>query len=179
MSLRAEQTALPGVLLLHSDPAEDPRGNFARLSCVATLEAAGISFAPRQTSLARTPRRHTLRGLHYQAAPAAETKIIHCLTGKVFDVALDLRPESQTYRRAHAVELGGTVGLLIPPGCAHGLLTLTDDVLVLYQIDRDHDPAAARGVRWNDPGFDIPWPARPSLLSPRDAAWPDYLASAR
>jgi dTDP-4-dehydrorhamnose 3,5-epimerase len=178
MSLRCETTALPGVLLLHSDPAEDSRGSFSRLSCVTTLAAAGITFAARQTSLARTCERFTLRGLHYQAAPAAETKIIHCLAGKVFDVALDLRPRSEHYGRAHAVELGGGDGLLIPPGCAHGLLTLTADVVVLYQIDRDHDPAAARGVRWDDPGFDIPWPARPSLLSPRDAAWPDYTATA-
>jgi dTDP-4-dehydrorhamnose 3,5-epimerase len=174
MSLHVAETAVPGVLRLRGEPAEDSRGSFARLCCVASLAAVGITFAARQTSLARTPGRLTLRGLHYQADPSAETKIIHCLAGRVFDVALDLRPQSKGFGRAHAVELGAGDGLLIPPGCAHGLLTLSTDVVVLYQIDRDHDPAAARGIRWNDPAFDIPWPAPPSLLSPRDAAWPDY-----
>ncbi len=179
MSLHMAETALPGVLRLRGEPAEDSRGSFARLSCVASLAEAGITFTARQTSLARTPGRLTLRGLHYQAAPSAETKIIHCLAGVVFDVALDLRPHSESFGRAHAVQLSAGEGLLIPPGCAHGLLTLTTDVVVLYQIDRDHDPAAARGVRWDDPAFDIPWPARPLLLSPRDTAWPDYAAPAR
>ena len=178
MTLRLLPTPLAGVVLLRPEPAQDPRGSFTRLSCVATLEAAGFPFTPRQTSLSRSARRGTMRGLHYQAAPSAETKLVHCIAGAVFDVVVDLRPDSPSFRRAFATELTAANGdgLFIPAGCAHGLLTLTDDAAVLYQIDRDHDPAAARGIRWNDPAFSIPWPFPPVVLSDRDAAWPDFPA---
>jgi dTDP-4-dehydrorhamnose 3,5-epimerase len=178
MTIRVIPTPLPGVVLLQPATARDARGSFARLSCVATLAAHGIAFSPRQTSLSRSARRGTLRGLHFQMAPSEETKIVHCVAGVVFDVALDLRPASPTFRRAFATELGAASGqgLLVPAGCAHGLLTLTDDAAVLYQIDRDHDPQRARGVRWNDPGFQIGWPFPPETISDRDAAWPDFVA---
>lgn len=162
---------------MQPEAAQDARGSFARLSCVTTLTADGIAFSPLQTSLSRSPRRGTLRGLHFQVAPSEETKIVHCVAGAVFDVALDLRPDSLTFRQAFCVELTAASGqgLLVPGGCAHGLLTLTDDAAVLYQIDRDYDPACARGVRWNDPAFAIPWPSSPAVLSDRDAAWPDFV----
>jgi dTDP-4-dehydrorhamnose 3,5-epimerase len=114
--------------------------------------------------------------LHFQIAPSAETKIVHCVAGAVFDVAVDLRPASPSYRRAFGIELTGAngQGVLIPPGCAHGLLTLSDNALVLYQIDRDHDAERARGVRWNDPAFAIAWPGAPEVISDRDASWPDF-----
>jgi dTDP-4-dehydrorhamnose 3,5-epimerase len=170
-------TPLPGVMLLEAEPASDPRGSFTRLSCVATLATLGIAFASRQTSVSRTLRRGTLRGLHYQTAPAEETKIVYCVAGSVFDVALDLRPGSPGYRRAFHAELSAVNGrgLLIPPGCAHGLLTLSDDVAVLYQIDRDYDPAHSHGVCWNDPAFEIAWPMAPVELSERDMAWPLFM----
>jgi dTDP-4-dehydrorhamnose 3,5-epimerase len=166
-----------GVVLLSPGAAHDARGSFARLSCVATLAADGVAFSPVQTSLSRSPRRGTLRGLHFQLAPSAETKIVHCIAGAVFDVVLDLRPDSSTFRGAFSVELTAAngQGLLVPCGCAHGLLTLTDDAAVLYQIDREHDPVCARGIRWNDPAFAIPWPSAPAVLSDRDAAWPDFV----
>ena len=175
--MRVLPTPLPGVMLLEAEPANDPRGSFARLSCVTTLTAQGIEFAPRQTSVSRSERRGTLRGMHFQTPPSEETKIVHCLAGAVFDVALDLRPRSPTYRRAFHAELSAVngCGVLIPPGCAHGLLTLTDDVAVLYQIDRDYDPDHSNGVRWNDPAFAIAWPMRPIEISERDTAWPDFL----
>jgi dTDP-4-dehydrorhamnose 3,5-epimerase len=174
MQVRA--TALPGVVLLRADAAYDERGSFARLSCVATLAAHGIAFAPRQTSISRSTRRGTLRGLHFQAAPSAETKIVHCIAGAVFDVVLDPRPGSPTFRRVFTATLDATngIGLLVPAGYAHGVLTLTDDAAVLYQIDRDYDPDRARGVRWNDPAFEIAWPFPPAVLSDRDARWPDF-----
>lgn len=175
MTLRVADTPLPGVVLLHADAARDSRGSFARLSCVATLAAHGIAFSPRQTSLSRSPLRGTLRGMHFQTAPSAETKIVHCIGGAVFDVVLDLRPNSPTFRRAFNVELTPDgPGLLVPHGCAHGLLTMTDDAAVLYQIDRDFDPARASGVRWNDPAFAVVWPFPPEVISDRDAAWPDF-----
>jgi dTDP-4-dehydrorhamnose 3,5-epimerase len=176
MTMRLIPTPLCGVVLLETRTGQDARGSFSRLSCVATLAANGIAFAPVQTSLSRSPRRGTLRGLHFQAAPSGETKIVHCVAGAVYDVALDLRLDSPTFRRSFGTELSAAngQGLLVPAGCAHGLLTLTDDVAVLYQIDRDHDPERARGVRWNDPAFAIAWPSPPALMSDRDATWPDF-----
>ena len=169
-------TPLSGVVLLQPETAGDDRGSFTRLSCVSTLAANGIVFSPVQTSLSRSVRRGTLRGLHFQVAPSAETKVVHCVGGAVFDVALDLRPDSPTFRRAFGTELSAAngVGMLVPAGCAHGLLTLTDDAAVLYQIDRDYDPQRARGVRWNDPAFAIGWPFGPEVISDRDANWPDF-----
>jgi dTDP-4-dehydrorhamnose 3,5-epimerase len=171
-------TPLSGVFVLRCEPVRDARGSFARVSCVSTLAAHGTVFASRQTSLSRSARRGTLRGLHFQTPPSAETKIVHCIAGAVFDVALDLRPDSPTFRQAFSAELsaGNGDGVLVPPGCAHGLLTLTDDAAVLYQIDRDYDPANASGVRWNDPAFAIAWPFLPITMSDRDAAWPDFPA---
>jgi len=154
--------------------ARDPRGSFIRLSCAATLAAHGIAFTPRQTSLSTSPIRHTLRGLHFQNGAAAETKIVHCLSGAIFDVVVDLRPDSPAFRQAFHTELTAHQGLLLPPGCAHGLLTLTPDAVVLYQVDRDYDPDRAQGVRWNDPAFDIPWPHPPAVIADRDSAWPDF-----
>jgi dTDP-4-dehydrorhamnose 3,5-epimerase len=177
MTIRLIPTPLPGVLVLQAEVVQDARGSFARLSCVTTLAAAGLAFAPVQTSLSRSAKRGTLRGLHFQVGPSAETKIVHCIAGAVFDVALDLRPDSPAFRRCVCTELSAAngLGLLVPAGCAHGLLTLTDDAAVLYQIDTDHDPLHAGGVRWNDPVFDIPWPATPEVISVRDANWPDFL----
>jgi dTDP-4-dehydrorhamnose 3,5-epimerase len=175
--MRLIPTLLPGVVLLQPEASHDVRGSFARLSCITTLAAEGITFAPVQTSLSRSSRRGTLRGLHFQIAPSAETKIVHCIAGAIFDVAVDLRPESPTFRRTFCVELTAAngQGLLVPRGCAHGLMTLTDSAAVLYQIDHDYDPERARGVRWNDPAFAIPWPSPPVVLSDSDAAWPDFV----
>jgi dTDP-4-dehydrorhamnose 3,5-epimerase len=176
MTARLVKTPLPGVIAIHPDPIDDKRGSFTRLSCVTTLARRGIEFSPRQTSVSRSLRRGTLRGMHFQAAPSEEIKIVHCIAGAVLDVALDLRLGSPGFRRYFAIELSAAngIGLLIPSGCAHGVLTLTNDAAVLYQIDRDHDPDRARGVRWNDPAFGIAWPFQPAVVSDRDASWPDF-----
>jgi len=177
MTFHVEATALPGVMMLRTVSVSDDRGSFTRVGCVATLERSGIGFTARQVSLSRTPHRGTLRGLHFQRPPSAETKIVHCIAGGVFDVVLDLRPDSPSFCRALSMELSAEhgVGLLIPAGCAHGLLTLTDDVSMLYQIDCDYDPASASGVRWNDPAFAIQWPMSPAQISDRDSTWPDFV----
>jgi dTDP-4-dehydrorhamnose 3,5-epimerase len=135
-----------------------------------------LGFAPWQTSYSRTAHRGTMRGLHFQAAPSEETKLVCCVAGAVFDVVVDLRKHSPSFRQVVTTELRAEDGaaLLVAPGCAHGVLTLSDDAVVLYQIDRDYDPSCARGVRWNDPAFDIPWPFPPTLVAARDAAWPDH-----
>lgn len=174
--MRVSATALPGVLRIEADPARDARGSFSRLFCAASFAALGLDFSPRQTSVSRTAARGTLRGLHFQVPPSEETKLVSCMAGAVFDVVVDLRLDSPSYRRVVTTELRADdgVSLLIAPGCAHGVLTLSDDAVLLYHIDRDYDAARASGVRWNDPAFAIPWPFPPTVIAERDAAWPDH-----
>jgi dTDP-4-dehydrorhamnose 3,5-epimerase len=167
-------TDLPGVMRIAPEPIRDERGFFARLFCPEEFAAAGCAFAPAQMSLSRNTSAHTLRGLHYQAAPFAEGKIVRVTRGSVYDVVVDLRAESPAYRRWTAATLSADNGeaLLIPEGCAHGFLTLEDDVDVLYQIDRLHAPGHARGLRYDDPALEIAWPAAPRVIAPADLAWP-------
>jgi len=174
--MRFVPTEIAGVVRVEAEPHEDERGGFARLQCPDEFAAAGVAFAPVQTSVSRNPTAGTLRGLHYQPAPHAETKLVRVARGRVFDVAVDLRPGSPTHRRWTAAELSADnlVGLFIPEGVAHGFLTLEPDSDVLYQIAPAYQPGHETGVRWDDPAFAIAWPAPPQLISPRDAGYPDY-----
>ena len=170
-----QSTEIAGVLRLEPEAKTDARGSFVRLYCPEEFAAAGVPFGPVQTSLSRNPTRHTLRGLHYQPAPHAETKLVRVTRGRVFDVAVDLRAGSPTYRRWTAAELSADNlhALLIPEGVAHGFLTLEPDTDVLYQISPAFQPGHEAGVRWNDPAFAIAWPAEPALMSDRDATYRD------
>jgi dTDP-4-dehydrorhamnose 3,5-epimerase len=174
--MRFTATKIPGVVVADIEPRTDERGAFARLHCPEEFAAAGHPFVPAQTSLSRNPHALTLRGLHHQPAPHAETKLVRCVRGRIFDVAVDLRPASPTYLRWTAAELSAENGraLLVPEGVAHGFLTLEPDSDVLYQIAPMHQPGHEAGVRWDDPAFAIAWPARPAVISPRDAAYPDH-----
>lgn len=174
--MRFTSTQIAGVVRVEAEPHRDDRGLFARLHCPDAFAAAGIPFEPAQTSLSRNPHRHTLRGMHYQPAPYAETKLVRVTRGRVFDVAVDLRPESPTYRGWTGAELSAEnlMGLFIPQGVAHGFLTLEPDTDVLYQIAPAFQPGRGAGVRWDDPAFAIAWPAAPALMSPADAAYPAY-----
>jgi len=176
--MRFSQTEIAGAVLVEIEPREDERGGFARLHCPDEFAAAGHPFQPAQTSLSRNPQAGTLRGMHYQPAPHAETKLVRVVRGRIFDVALDLRPGSPTYRRWTSAELSAdnARALLIPEGVAHGFLTLEPDTDVLYQIDPAFRPGHEAGVRWDDPAFGIAWPAAPALISPRDATYPDHRA---
>jgi dTDP-4-dehydrorhamnose 3,5-epimerase len=176
--MRFVPTDIDGVILVEAEPRTDARGAFARLQCPEAFAAAGHPFVPAQTSLSRNPAAFTLRGLHYQPAPHAETKLVRVSRGRIFDVAVDLRPASPTHRRWTAVELSAENlrGLLIPEGVAHGFLTLEAETDVLYQISPMYEPGHEAGVRWNDPAFGIDWPAAPRLMSERDASYPDYPA---
>lgn len=169
-------TSLPGLLVLDPEPKADERGWFARTWCRREFEERGIGFAPVQCSASFNARRGTLRGLHYQAPPHAEAKIVRCTRGRVFDVAVDLRPDSPCFRRWHAEELAADTAraLFIPAGFAHGFLTLEDASEVFYMIDTPYRPASARGVRWNDPAFGIPWPGTPAVICERDRNWTDF-----
>jgi dTDP-4-dehydrorhamnose 3,5-epimerase len=174
--MRFTATRLPGVVLVDIEPHADERGSFARLQCPEEFAAAGHSLAPVQTSLSRNPKAGTLRGLHYQPAPHAETKLVRAVRGRMFDVAIDLRRDSSTYRQWTAAELSAenARALLIPEGVAHGFLTLEPDTDVLYQISPKFEPGHEAGVRWDDPAFAIAWPAPPALISERDATYPDW-----
>lgn len=170
------ETAVAGVWIVDPEPHTDERGFFARTWCAREFAERGLSARFVQASVSHNPRRGTLRGLHYQAAPHAEAKLVRCTRGAVYDVALDLRSGSPTYRRHVAVVLDARShrALYIPEGCAHGFQTLEDDTDVLYQMSTFHAPEAARGVRWDDPAFAIPWPPAERLISARDRAYPDF-----
>ena len=174
--MRFEPMAIAGVTVVEIEPVRDDRGFFARLHCPEDFAAAGHPFAPVQTSLSRNDAAFTLRGLHYEAAPHEEAKLVRVVRGRIFDVAVDLRPDSPTYRRWTGAELSAENGRarLVGPGMAHGFLTLEADTDVLYQIDRMFEPGHGRGARWDDPAFGIEWPARPQVISPRDATYPDH-----
>jgi len=174
--MRFSATAIAGVVVVDPDPVSDDRGSFARLHCPDEFAAAGHPFAPLQTSLSRNTAAFTLRGLHYEAEPHAEAKLVRAVRGRIFDVAVDLRPDSPTYLAWTGAELSADNGraLLIGRGMAHGFLTLEDDTDVLYQIDRIFEPGHGRGVRWNDPAFNVAWPGSPRVISQRDATYPDH-----
>jgi dTDP-4-dehydrorhamnose 3,5-epimerase len=174
--MRFSETTIPGVVIVDIEPHADERGLFARLQCPDEFAAAGHPFAPAQTSLSRNPQRHTLRGLHHQPPPRAETKLVRVVRGRIFDVAVDLRRGSSTYLRWTAAELSAETAraLLIPEGVAHGFLTLEPDTDVLYQISPRFEPGHEAGARWDDPAFAIAWPAAPRLISERDAGYPDH-----
>lgn len=170
-------TEIEGVVIVDLEPASDERGAFARLHCPDEFAAAGLPFVPQQTSLSRNVRAGTLRGMHYEAAPHEEAKLVRVVRGRIFDVAVDLRPASPTYCRWIGTVLSADNGraLLIGRGMAHGFITLEDDADVLYQIDRIFEPGHGRGARWNDPAFGIQWPMPPTVISPRDAGYSDYV----
>jgi dTDP-4-dehydrorhamnose 3,5-epimerase len=169
-------TSIAGVVVVDIEPRSDERGAFARLHCPDEFAAAGHPFEPAQTSLSRNPHAFTLRGMHHQPAPYAETKLVRVVRGRIFAVAADLRPDSPTYRQWTGWELSAANGraLLIGEGIAHGFLTLETDTDVLYQISPKFEPGREAGVRWDDPAFAIAWPRAPALISARDAAYPDH-----
>ncbi|MEK0085493.1 dTDP-4-dehydrorhamnose 3,5-epimerase family protein [Benzoatithermus flavus] len=178
--LRLLDRPLPGMAVLETLPHRDERGSFARCFCRETLQALGIGAEVAQANLSFSEQRGTLRGLHWQEKPGAEVKIVTCLAGALHDIVLDLRPDSPTYGRHAPVELSAANRriVVVPEGCAHGFLTLADRTLVLYLVSAAYDPARERGVRWDDPAFALPWPFPPRVISPRDAALPDFAPAA-
>jgi dTDP-4-dehydrorhamnose 3,5-epimerase len=170
------ETLLAGVFEIHIEPKSDERGFFARTWCQQEFQANGLDAHLTQCNLSQNARKGTLRGMHFQSDPHAETKLVRCSKGAIFDVALDLRPQSKTYRQWVGVNLTADKrnALYIPKGCAHGFLSLEDDTEVFYQMSDLYHPDSARGVRWNDPAFGILWPAKIEVISARDANYPDF-----
>jgi dTDP-4-dehydrorhamnose 3,5-epimerase len=173
--VKFRETAVPGAYVIEPQRAEDERGFFARIFSADEFRRQGLEPAVAECSVAYNTSRGTLRGLHYQRAPHEEAKLVRCTRGVVYDVAVDLRASSPTRFSWTAVELSAANGLAlyVPPGCAHGYLTLTDETELHYQISQRYTPDAAAGVRWDDPALGIDWPAGPQVISSRDASFPD------
>ncbi len=169
-------TGLAGASLIEPERREDSRGHFARIYCEREFQAQGLAARVVQTNRSVTLRKGTLRGMHFQQAPHAEDKLVRCERGAIWDCIIDLRPQSPTYCRWVGYELSEANGcmLLVPQGFAHGFVTLTDDVAVSYQVSGFYTPGAERGVRYDDPAFQIQWPCPVLSVSEKDAAWPAY-----
>ena len=174
--MKFSATPIAGAYLVDIDRMDDERGFFARLFCREEFRARGLSPALAQSSISFNRKRGTLRGLHWQAKPHEEAKLVRCTQGAAFDVALDLRPDSRTYLKWHGVELSAQNHqmLYIPEGCAHGVLTLCDDTEVHYHISEFYHPESACGARFDDPAFDIAWPEPVQVISEGDRSWPDF-----
>jgi dTDP-4-dehydrorhamnose 3,5-epimerase len=168
------ESPLAGAYIVDVNRLEDERGFFARSFCVEEFRGLGLATEMSQCSVSFNALRGTLRGLHFQAAPHEEEKLVRCTRGAVFDVIVDIRPESPTYRRYFGAELTAENqrALYIPKGFAHGFLSLVDETEVFYMISVAHVPGAARGLRWNDPALNINWPFPPRVISNRDAEFP-------
>lgn len=168
--------SLAGAVAVELERREDPRGFFARTFCRDEFAAHGLATSFVQCNVSWNERRGTLRGMHFQKAPSLEGKLVRCTAGAIWDVLLDLRPDSASYGRWEGVELTAAnhTALYIPPGFAHGFQTLTDGAEVFYQMTDLYAPDLASGVRWNDPAFGIAWPIADPILSERDAAYPSF-----
>jgi dTDP-4-dehydrorhamnose 3,5-epimerase len=172
--MKFEALALTGAWLIHLEPAADARGFFARSYCSRELRQHALRSDYPQHSISFNTARGTLRGLHYQAAPHAETKIVRCTSGAIFDVIVDLRPESATRGHWLGLELSATnrAALYVPAGFAHGFITLDAASEVLYMIDQEHVPGLGRSLRWDDPDLAIRWPLTPTIMSDNDRQAP-------
>lgn len=169
------ETKLRDVFEIQVTPTSDERGLFARTWCKKEFESHGLESALVQCSISFNKKKGTLRGMHYQAPPFEETKLVRCTQGAIYDVVLDLRDESPTFKQWIAVTLEAARrnAVYVPKGCAHGFLTLADNAEVFYQMTEFYDAASSRGVRWNDPAFGISWPGKIEVISERDRTYPD------
>ncbi len=174
--MKFHKTDVEGAFLVELQPFGDERGAFSRLFCEKEFAEAGLESRFVQTNTSWSTHKGTLRGLHYQTAPAEEVKLIRCIRGAIYDVVLDLRPDSPTFRKAFGAELTDANRLMMyaPRGCAHGYLTLTNEAEIIYPVSAFYQPECERGVRWNDPAFDIAWPIAPTVVSDKDSRWPDF-----
>jgi len=171
-----QESKVAGAFEINIDPRFDERGFFARSWCQQEFDQQGLNSHLVQCNISYNPRKHTMRGMHYQVEPFAEAKVVRCVKGAIYDVVIDLRPESSTFRQWTGLTLtaANRQMLYIPEGCAHGFLTLEDQTEVLYQMSEFYHADSARGVRWDDPAFCIQWPATPELMSERDRTYPDF-----
>ena len=174
--MKFRPAGLAGSFLIDIERIGDERGFFARIWDEAEFAAHGLEMRAVQSNVSTSRRRGTIRGLHWQVAPHGESKLLRCTRGVVFDVAVDLRPESPTYGRwqGYRIEAASHAMVFVPAGCAHGYQSLEDDTEVSYQVSNPYVPGAERGVRWDDPSIGIDWPIVDDVtVSDKDRAWPD------
>ncbi len=171
-----KETTLKGAYVVDVDPIEDERGFFARSWCAHEFSSAGLVEELIQCSVSFNRKKGTLRGMHYQKEPHGEVKLVRCTRGRIQDVIIDLRPDSNTYMQSLSVILSGSNHrmLYIPKGFAHGFCTLEDNTEVFYQMATEFQPAFSTGVRWDDPAFEIEWPDMVFIMSKRDQDYSDY-----
>jgi dTDP-4-dehydrorhamnose 3,5-epimerase len=174
--MRFTETKVAGAFLIEPEPIADERGFFARTWCREEFTDHGLTGELAQANISFNHRKGTLRGLHYQAAPHAEAKLVRVTRGAIWDLALDLRRDSPTYLAWFGAELNDANRhmLYVPEGCAHGFLTLTDAAEVAYQMSAPYAAQAARGVRFDDPAFGIEWPGEVVVINERDRTYPDF-----
>jgi dTDP-4-dehydrorhamnose 3,5-epimerase len=172
------ETKLPGAFVIELEKHSDQRGFFARTFCSQEFKAHGLNSQVVQCNVSFNKCKGTLRGMHYQAAPFAEAKLVRCTSGSIYDVIIDLRSSSRTFKQYFAVELSheNRRMLYIPEEFAHGFQTLEADTEVFYQMSRPYSAEHARGVRWNDPAFGIEWPAGERIIIDRDQEYPDFVS---
>jgi dTDP-4-dehydrorhamnose 3,5-epimerase len=171
------ETELPGSYIIEPQKFEDERGFFARGWCQHEFEEHGLVACIVQANISYNCKRGTLRGMHYQVAPHSETKLIRCTRGALYDVIVDLRPASSTYRQWIGVELSedNYKMLYVPEGFAHGFITLADNTEATYQVSAFYTPGAERGLRYDDPAFAIAWPLPVAVISKKDKNWSDFV----
>lgn len=171
------ETKLKGAFIIELERIEDERGFFSRTWCKREFEAHGLSPNLVQCNISFNSKKNTLRGMHYQIAPHAEAKLIRCTKGSIYDVILDLRNDSKTFKDWFSVELTekNRKMFYVPEGFAHGFLTLEDNTEVLYQMSEFYAPECAKGIRWNDPSFGIEWPADGAVISEKDTQYLDFV----
>jgi dTDP-4-dehydrorhamnose 3,5-epimerase len=174
--MRFLETSLPGAYLVEPELKEDERGFFARIFCADEFKAHGLETQLVQCSISSSKQKGTLRGMHHQAQPYGEVRLVRCTMGSIFDVIIDLRPDSPTLCDWWGYELSAEnrKAVYIPKGFAHGFITLEDGCEVFYQMSEYYHPESARGVRWNDPSFNIHLPIMPVIISERDRTYPDF-----
>ena len=170
------ETKLQGAFEIHLEVKPDERGFFARAWCQREFENSKLNSRLAQCSISFNSRKGTLRGIHYQAPPDAETKVVRCTKGAIYDVVVDLRPGSPTFRDWIAVVLTAEKRnmVYVPEGCGHGFLTLEDESEVFYQMSEFYSAESARGVRWDDPAFQVAWPDKVEVISERDRTYPNF-----
>ena len=175
-SMEFSETPIAGALLIGVEPRSDERGFFARVWCEGEFDARALHARFVQANIAFSQRRGTMRGLHYQLPPHAEAKLVRCIQGRIFDVIVDVRPESSSYGRWYGTELSAENrrAVYVPDGCAHGYQTLTDGAEVFYLVSAQYEPDAEAGIRHDDPAFGIEWPLEVSVISEKDRDWSDY-----
>jgi len=174
--MKFTETKLKGAFVVEIEKLSDDRGFFARSSCQKEFEAHGLTARVVQTNVSFNIKKGTMRGMHYQIAPHQECKLVRCTRGAIYDVIIDLRPESPTYKQWVGVELTADnyTMFFVPEDFAHGFITLADNTEITYQVSQFYTPGSEKGIRFDDPAFGIQWPQDVSVISDKDNNWPDF-----